>query len=392
MTKPGTHSDVVVLGAGAAGLLCAIEAARRGRRVAVIDHNERPGEKLRISGGGRCNCTNLSVRPENYASLNPLFCTSALARYRPQQFLALLGEHGLAWHTENIGEVFCDAGANAVADMLVSEARAAGVVFHLNCRIGAVSRADEFRVGTPRGVMAAPSLVIATGGLACPRVGATGIGYAIARHLGLAVAPTRPGLTALLLGDGDAAWKRLSGIALDAVVTCGRHAFHGSLLFTHRGLSGPAALQASLYWSADAPVSVDFLPGQDAAQRINAARAGGMRAGALLQRHLPRRVVDCLLSEEQQSVVAAQCTTPAIAAIAAAVHRHEFIPAGAAGYATAEVTGGGIDTRGLSSKTMEARTVPGLYCIGEVVDVTGQLGGYNLHWAWASGYAAGQAA
>ena len=390
---PSASDDVLILGAGPAGLMCAIGAARRGRRVRVLDHNADPGAKLLVTGGGRCNCTNLDVAPSHYVSENPRFCASALARFTPQQFLEMLAAHGLTWQVENIGEVFCDQGAGAVRAMLVADARVAGVTITPACEIVSAKHGACFEVETRAGLFSAEALVIATGGLAWPRVGASGIGYELARQFGLRVTPTRPGLVPFVLPASDAAWTALAGIALDVSLTCGTHTFRGNMLFTHRGLSGPVALRASLHWQPEVPLVVDFLPDERLDELLRTARlaqaAGAACVRTLLQR-LPKRVVACLLEERLLATHPAQCTRQDIAAIIAAVHRRAFVPASTEGYATAEVTIGGVDTRDLSSKTMAARAVPGLYCIGEVVDVTGQLGGYNLHWAWASGSAAGE--
>ena len=381
--------DAIVLGGGAAGLFCAMIAAQRGRRILVIDHADKLGKKIIISGGGRCNFTNRSVSAANYLSANPHFARSALARFTPQDFLALVEARGIAYEERRHGQLFCQGSAKEILALLVDGCREAGVTFALGCAVQEVTRAaDGFSVSTSRGVFTAPKLVLATGGLSVPTTGATDLGYRVAQRFGLALVPLRPGLTPLLInGTAD-----LSGIAVDAVAEVGVARFQENVLFTHTGLSGPAILQVSSYWQQGQAVDIDLLPGRDCAAELAAASA--VRATALnhLSLSLPRRLVEYRIGHlpaAQRPVV--QLTRDERIALAEALQRWQVVPQASDGYRKAEVTVGGIDTDGLSSKTMEARAVPGLYAIGEVVDVTGWLGGYNFQWAWASGHAAGEA-
>ena len=386
--------DVVVLGAGAAGLMCALVAGRRGRRVLVLDHARKPGEKILISGGGRCNFTNLHCAPDRFLSANPHFCRSALARYTAQDFLALVERHGIAWHEKKLGQLFCDGSARQIVAMLVAECEAGGVEIRLQQQIGEVSRADRFRIETARGPIEAASLVLATGGLSIPRMGATGLSHAIARRFALALTPTCPALVPLTLAAEDLARTRsLSGVSLEVVARCGPAQFPEAMLFTHRGLSGPAILQISSRWREGETIALDLLPGAAAgvlAARKRARPKAGLRGvlGALL----PQRLADALLPAPLAELPMAELPDRDLAGLEASLRRWVLSPNGTEGYAKAEVTLGGIDTASLSQRTMAARDVPGLFVIGEAVDVTGWLGGYNFQWAWASGFCAGEAA
>jgi predicted Rossmann fold flavoprotein len=388
----GTPFDVVILGAGAAGLMCALTAGQRGRRVLLIDHAEKPGSKILISGGGRCNFTNLGTAPDRFLSANPHFARSALDRYTAQDFLALVEKHGIAWHEKTLGQLFCDGSARQIVAMLEAECAQGGVDIRCDHAITGVTRDDLFRVATSRGEFAAPSLVIATGAPSIPKMGATGFAYDLARRFGLKIIEPRPALVPLTLGEGELGWRDLAGVAFDAVARSGRAAFREAALFTHRGLSGPAILQVSSYWRRGEAVTIDLMPGTDAGAMLVAAKRTRPRAelrAALdaLPARLAARVAELLaLSGEL-----ANLPDRALLAAGARLNGWEFMPNGSEGYAKAEVTAGGIDTAGLSQRTMAAKKVPGLYAIGEAVDVTGWLGGYNFQWAWASGVAAGEA-
>jgi predicted Rossmann fold flavoprotein len=384
---------VVVLGAGAAGLMCAIAAGRRGRRVVVLEHTDQAGAKILISGGGRCNFTNLGCAPDRFLSANPHFCTSALSRYRPADFLALVGKHGIAWHEKTLGQLFCDGSAKAIVAMLLAECAAAGVAVRLRQSVHEVTRADRFRVATADGDIVADSLVLATGGLSIPKLGATGLSHDIARRFGLAVTPTRPALVPLTLAPDDLARTRpLSGVSLPVTAACGKRTFAEALLFTHRGLSGPAILQISSYWRDGTAVTLDLLPAETAGFLVARKR---MRPKAslrtLLGESLPQRLADLLLGA-LAGAVAGDVPDKVLTRFAAGLKSWPVLPSGSEGYVKAEVTLGGVDTTGLSSRTMAAKDVPGLFVIGEAVDVTGWLGGYNFQWAWASGWCAGTVA
>ncbi|MFZ5751622.1 MAG: NAD(P)/FAD-dependent oxidoreductase [Pseudomonadota bacterium] len=387
--------DVLILGAGAAGLFCGIEAARRGRRVLVIDHAAAPGEKIRISGGGRCNFTNRSIAPERFLSQNPPFARSALSRYTPEDFIARLDRAGIAWHEKTLGQLFCDGSARQIVSLLTGDLAEAGGGLRLGTAITGLDHADgRFRVETSGGPVTAESLVVATGGKSIPKMGATGLGHDIARRFGLAVTETRPALVPLTLADDDRSWTvPLAGVAVPARVACGRIAFDEALLFTHRGLSGPAILQISSYWREGAALTVDLARGHDLGAALKARRAEGGRVQVqtALARHLPDRLAAVVAARAGVSGLLATQPNAALDRLAGAVHRWEVRPQGSEGYRTAEVTLGGVDTRDLDARTMEARRVPGLHFIGECVDVTGWLGGYNFQWAWSSGWAAGQA-
>ena len=384
--------DVAVAGAGAAGLMCAAAAGRRGRRVLLLDHAAEAGRKILISGGGRCNFTNLHCAPERFLSANPHFARSALARYTPADFLALVERHRIAWHEKTLGQLFCDGSARQVVAMLLAECEAAGVTLRLGRRLGAVSRADRFRIETDDGDVEAASLVLATGGLSIPKVGATGWTHHAAARFGLKLTEVRPGLAPLTLAAPDLARTRtLSGVSLDVVARSGGAAFAEGMVFTHRGLSGPAILQASSYWREGADVTLDLIPGAAAgvlAERKRARPKAGVRA--LLGELAPQRLADAFLPPELAESRAGDAPDRALIRLGESLKAWRVTPSGSEGWAKAEVTLGGVDTAGLSSRTMEARDVPGLFVIGEAADVTGWLGGYNFQWAWSSGVCAGE--
>ncbi|MDO8446819.1 MAG: NAD(P)/FAD-dependent oxidoreductase [Deltaproteobacteria bacterium] len=383
--------DVIIIGAGASGLMCAIEAGKRGRSVLVLDHSEKIGEKIRVSGGGRCNFTNIDIRPDNYISNNPHFCKSALARFTPNDFIAMLERHGIDYYEKEAGQLFCRGSSGEIINMLQEECSRMGVEIRIHCRIEDVKRDDLFTVSTNLGTFETESLVVATGGLSYPKLGATDIGYRIARQFGIKVVAARPALVPFTLTPQDLKIAtELSGVSINAVVTCHGRSFRGDILFTHRGLSGPAILQISSYWNPGDVININLLPDTDAYDLFMARRQGRMEMHNLLSEFLPRRFAQKWCELYIQSKPLNQYSDKELKAIAQQIHNWTVKPIGTEGYKTAEVTLGGIDTDELSSKTMEAKKVSGLYFIGEVVDVTGQLGGYNLHWAWASGFAAGQ--
>ena len=382
--------DVLVLGAGAAGLMCAIEAGRRGRRVAVLERAERPGKKILISGGGRCNFTNLHCRPENFLAENPHFAKSALARYTPADFLALVEKYGIPWHEKKLGQLFCDRASSDILNMLLAEAAEAGVAVLCNTQIIEVRRDDEFCVRTESREFRASALVIATGGLSIPKMGATGFGYEVARQFGIGIVEPRPALVPFVLASEDQ--QRLcdlSGVSTAVIASIGRQRFAENLLITHRGFSGPAILQISSYWKAGEAVQLDIVPQQRLAAVLDSSASrrdlGAMRTH--LRTILPQRLADRMLELEPP----AGWSNQALEAWERRWHSWRITPETTEGYAKAEVTAGGVDTAELSAKTMESR-VRGLFFIGEVVDVTGHLGGFNFQWAWASGAAAGRAA
>ncbi|MEO6748861.1 MAG: NAD(P)/FAD-dependent oxidoreductase [Casimicrobiaceae bacterium] len=385
--------DVVVIGAGAAGMMCAATAGLRGRRVLLIEHYPKLGEKIRISGGGRCNFTNVNAGPAHYLSQNPDFCRSALARYKPQQFVALVERHGITYHEKKLGQLFCDHSALDIIALLKAECVEGNVEWWMPCGVQAVTRNGEgFSVTTSRGIARCTSLVIATGGLTVPKIGATPFGYQIAEQFGLAVVPPRPALVPLAFApEALAKFGDLAGVSLDAEVSCGAGRFRENLLFTHRGLSGPAILQISSYWDGKSPLAIDLLPGDDAHKLLFDARRTRQRLDTALAAHWPKRFTQQWLAAHDGLRPLREMSDAQLAAIATAIHAWPVMPSGTLGYAKAEVTLGGIDTRGLSSRSMVANHVPNLYFIGEVVDVTGWLGGYNFQWAWASAHAAAQA-
>jgi predicted Rossmann fold flavoprotein len=398
--------DVVVVGAGAAGLMCAIQAARRGRRVALLDHADRAGKKILISGGGRCNFTNLHCRPENFLSSNPHFARSALARYTPSDFIALVEKHGIAYHEKTLGQLFCDGSAEQIVNMLLQECGAADVTLFLRTKVQQVRRehqsdrellsdkahrnGQKFTLLTDTTAFSASALIIASGGLSIPKMGATSFGYDIARQFGVPVHACRPALVPLVLGEAQSAiFCPLAGVSAEVQASIGKRSFQEKLLITHRGLSGPAVLQISSYWDGVAPVIVDWAPGQEVllALRSSPGRRNPATAKAALRARLSARLADRLLEVAMPEA----WTNHALAKFEQRLHTWSFAPVGTEGYEKAEVTAGGVSTDALSAQTMECREVPGLYFIGEVVDVTGQLGGFNFQWAWASGAAAGRA-
>jgi predicted Rossmann fold flavoprotein len=383
--------DVVIIGAGAAGLMCAAEAGKRGRSVLLIEHSEKIGKKILVSGGGRCNFTNMNVHHDHYLSQNPHFCKSAIARFTPRAFTSLLEEHAIRYYEKEDGQLFCEKSAAAIVQLFEKECRDAGVVIWLNCNIEKIKKEHAFLVRTNRGAVESGSLVVATGGISFPALGASDLGFRIAKQFGLNVTPLWPGLVPLVLKARDAAlFRELSGISLEAKVSCGRKEFTGSILFTHRGLSGPAILQISSYWKDGETITIDLLPHAEAAVILEAKSKTRMRLHTLLSGFLPLRFARIWCEMQAPSKPIVQYTEKELQTIAHCLHHWEVLPGGTEGYGKAEVTVGGVDTEELSSKTMEAKKVQGLYFVGEVVDVTGQLGGYNLQWAWASGFTAGQ--
>ena len=385
--------DVLVIGAGAAGLMSAIEAAKRGRRVVVLEHNAQIGRKILISGGGRANFTNLNTRPEHFLSRNPHFAKSALARYRPRDFVALVERHGVGYHEKAPGQLFCDGSAREIVELLETECARAGVHIETGCAVHSVSRPAAFEILDDRHSWCAESLVIATGGLSIPKIGATPFGYSIAKQFGLSIVECRPALVPLTFRREDQTkFVSLAGVSTEAVVCAGGESFRDKLLFTHRGLSGPAILQASSYWKPGEPLEIDLIPEVDLVSILEERRTAGdsSHPRTLLAEWLPKRLVDRWCESNCETKPIAVSSDREFAQLAASLHSWRVNPAGTEGYEKAEVTAGGVDTAELSSQTMEARRVPGLYFIGEVVDVTGQLGGFNFQWAWASGFAAGQ--
>lgn len=385
--------DAIVLGAGAAGLLCAATAGQRGRRVLLLDHADQPGKKILISGGGRCNFTNLHTAPDRYLSQNPHFAKSALSRYTPQDFLALVDSYGIAWHEKTLGQLFCDGSARQIVAMLVEECAKGRVDLHCGDPVASVEHADgHYRVTYGGHAASAPVLVLATGGPSIPKMGATGFAYDLARRFGLKVVQPRPALVPLTLPGDDALFRELSGVSAEVIARCGKAAFREAALFTHRGLSGPAILQVSSYWQRGDTVTAQFLPDRDDGWlRALKRERPDLSLRKVLSEALPARLANALCERLGLAGDLGNLPDKALAAAEARLARWPFVPDGSEGFAKAEVTAGGIDTRGLSSKTMEASKVPGLYVIGEAVDVTGWLGGYNFQWAWASARAAGQA-
>lgn len=391
------HYEVIIIGAGAAGLMCALTAGQRGRSVLLLEHAPQPGKKILISGGGRCNFTNRSVGPEHYLSHNPHFCKSALSRFTPADFIHLVEKHGIRYHEKTRGQLFCDNHARDILNLLLSECRVGGVQILTSCTVKSLQHKKEgknrFTLQTSLGEVTADSLVIATGGLSFPKIGASDFGYRVAEQFALKLKPSRAGLVALHL---DAAEMRdiqgLSGTAAEVDVSCCGQTFREALLFTHKGLSGPAILQISNYWHPGDEITINLLPGMDLAQEIKIWRNVHPKAALknLIARHLSKRLAHQRLECAFQDKAVELYSEKEIQAIAAHFHQWRVIPSGTAGYPVAEVTLGGVDTDGLSSKTFEVRTVAGLYFIGEVLDVVGWLGGYNFQWAWSSGYCAGQ--
>ncbi len=393
MTETNSQFDAIVLGAGGAGLMCAAVAGQRGRRVLVIDHADAPGKKILISGGGRCNFTNLHTAPDRYLSANPHFAKSALGRYSPADFVALVERHGIAWHEKTLGQLFCDGSARQIVAMLLDEAARGQVTIRLGQGIAAVDHADGlYRVYHGDTVSTAPALVIATGGPSIPKLGATGFAYELGRRFGLKVVEPRPALVPLTLGGEDVLFRSLSGVATDVVARCGKTAFREGALLTHRGLSGPAILQISSYWRHGQPIALDFLPDLAPGWLVETKRTRPRTTLAqALRGAMPQRLADVLAERLGPGGDLGNLPDRKLQEAERRLADWTFTPNGTEGFAKAEVTAGGLATDGFSSQTMEARRVPGLYAIGEAVDVTGWLGGYNFQWAWASGWAAGQA-
>ncbi|NOS83868.1 MAG: NAD(P)/FAD-dependent oxidoreductase [Ignavibacteria bacterium] len=387
--------DIIIIGAGAAGLMCAIEAGKRRRKVLVLEHAEKIGKKILISGGGRCNFTNLDVKPENFISNNPHFCKSALARYTPQDFISLVEKHGIKYHEKKLGQLFCDGSAKEIVQMLQTECEDAGVEIKVNCIIDKIELVNDsqisetaFRITSNLGEFTTESLVIATGGISIPQMGATDFGYKLAKQFGLKLTKTVPGLVPFTLNEGS--YSELSGLSIDSIVTCNNTSFRENILFTHKGLSGPAILQISSYWDEGDDITIDLLPGIDLVFIINEHKPNKTELVNLLAKFFPKRFTEkwCELNFPTKPVN--RLLDKDIEMIDEQLHNWKLVPKGTEGFGKAEVTKGGVDTNELSSKTMESKKEPGLYFIGEVVDVTGWLGGYNFQWAWASGYAAGQ--
>jgi predicted Rossmann fold flavoprotein len=386
--------DVIILGAGAAGLMAALTAGQRGRQVALLDHLDRPGAKILISGGGRCNFTNLGAAPERFLSANPHFARSALGRYTQHDFIALVEKHRIPYHEKTLGQLFCDRSARDIVRMLLDECAAGAVDIKLSHRITNVARGDSFRVDTDRGSFTAPRLVVATGGPAIPKMGATGFAYEVARRFGLRIVEPRPALVLLTLGaETLEAARALAGVAVDGIAAAGMAAFREAVLFTHRGLSGPAILQASSYWRHREAVTIDLAPDLDALAFLKDRKRERPKAEPknILTEILPARLAQAIAEELKLGGAIANLPDRTLEAAARRIKAWSFVPTGTEGFAKAEVTAGGVDTAELSQKTLEAKKVPGLHIIGEAVDVTGWLGGYNFQWAWASGWCAGQA-
>jgi predicted Rossmann fold flavoprotein len=393
------HSfDALILGGGAAGLMCALEAGRRGRRVALLEHADRLGKKILISGGGRCNFTNLHCQPENFLSANPHFAKSALARYTPADFIALVEKHRIPYHEKTLGQLFCDSSARDILGMLEEECKAAGVTVFVGTKIQEVSRPDAFVVRAADAEFRAPVLVVATGGLSIPKLGATSLGYDLAKQFGLRIREPWPGLVPLVLNSEDRSrFCDLAGVSTEVVASCGGQRFREKMLITHRGLSGPAILQISSYWQEPQSIVIDLAPRCDLAGAFRDLKQprnlGALRAE--FRRIVPNRLADRWLDlhvpPERKNAQANAWTNSALAELEQQAHAWAITPAGTEGYEKAEVSAGGVDTNELSAKTMESQKIPGLFFIGEVVDVTGQLGGFNFQWAWSSGVAAGRA-
>ncbi|MFZ0658772.1 MAG: NAD(P)/FAD-dependent oxidoreductase [Candidatus Binataceae bacterium] len=394
MTSHARAFDAIILGAGAAGLMCAIAAGQRGKKVLLLDRAERAGAKILISGGGRCNFTNLEVMPERFLSGNPHFCKSALSRYTQHDFIAMVERHRIAYHEKTLGQLFCNGSAREIVSMLLEECASVGVEVRTGCRIMEVVHAGRFDLDTGLGAFAAPVLVLACGGLSIPKMGATSFAYDLARRFGLAIVQPRPGLVPMRVeGETLKQSRALSGVSLDAIVSCRGAGFRENILFTHRGLSGPAILQASSYWLPGDSLEIDLMPEHDADRFVLDRKRTRPRAElkTILAEVLPNRLAESIAEAGSHGGPIANLTDRRILEMAARLKRWQVWPSETEGWDKAEVTVGGIDTAGLSSRTMEARGVPGLYCIGEAVDVTGWLGGYNFQWAWSSGWCAGQA-
>lgn len=394
-----TNFDVLIIGASASGLMCAIEAGKRGRKVIVLDHAAKVGKKIRISGGGRCNFSNYNVSAENYLSENEHFCKSALSRYQYYDFLAMLNEYQIPWHEREHGQLFCDRSANDIVQMLLSECRKYAITIQLNCHIEQVSKSlpenpdSGFNVKTSIGNYGVASLVIATGGLSVSKMGASDFGLRLAKQFGMNLIPTRPGLVPLSYNVKDSKkYKQLAGISLEAEVSYGRHSFKENILFTHKGISGPVVLQVSSYWLAQESLVIKLLPDLNLYEWLQEQQKlqAKVLVKNILSQKMPKRLVETICQIHQIDKPVNQYNLAALKRIAKLFQNWHFWPDGTEGYRVAEVTVGGVDTNDLSSKTMQAKNIDGLYFIGEVMDVTGHLGGYNFQWAWSSGYTAGQ--
>ncbi len=383
--------DVIIIGAGAAGLFCAIEAGKRGRRVLVLEHNAQVGRKILVSGGGRCNFTNREVKAENFISRNPHFCKSALARYTPQDFLELVVKYRIEYYEKKLGQLFCKESARRIVEMLLTECRKARVEICTACSIKSVEKNDSFEVGTSQGNFTCESLVIATGGLSFPKIGATDFGYRIAKQFNLKTVETRASLVALVSANAAQNFKKLAGVSVEANVSCGGYSFRENILFTHRGLSGPAILQISNYWEKEKTISIDLSPAADVADLLEKNRESKQNLDNFLSRILPNRFAETYAVENLPNKPLNQLSNKDIENIGEKLNEWQMKFSGTEGYDKAEVTLGGIDTKELSSQTMATKKVENLYFIGEIIDVTGWLGGYNFQWAWSSGFAAGQA-
>ena len=387
-TSRNVDLDVIIIGGGAAGLFCAIQAGKRGRKVLVIEHNSQVGKKILISGGGRCNFTNLGTSSENFISANPHFCKSALAGFAPEDFVRLVRKHRIEHYEKKLGQLFCTENSRRIVDMLLAECEAAKVKIEVSCKVSKIRRDGRFVLETTRGTLTAESVVIATGGSSYPKIGATDFGYRTARQFGIDRTKMRPSLVALVV-EPETRDSKLAGISIDSLVSTGKHAFRENILFTHRGLSGPAILQISNYWDRNEPVSIDLLPGENVAELLEANLGRAQKTSNFLAELLPQRFVDSFGSTHFPNKPLNTLTKKEVDQIASAIHNWKISFIDTEGYDRAEVTLGGVSTKEISSQTMESRKIPGLYFIGEVVDVTGWLGGYNFQWAWASGFAAG---
>ncbi|MDD5586904.1 MAG: NAD(P)/FAD-dependent oxidoreductase [Alphaproteobacteria bacterium] len=384
--------DVIVIGAGASGLICALRAGQRGRKVLLLDRADRAGSKILVSGGGRCNFTNRHIAPDRYVSSNPHFCRSALKTFTQHDFIALVEKHKIPYHEKTLGQLFCDNAAHKIVDMLLAECREAHVDMRLGQNIASLTKPGFFHVQTQQQSFDAPSLVLATGGLSIPKMGATGFSHQAAKYFGLALTETRPALVPLTFeGEALGLMRSLSGASLEVIVSCGKRSFREGMIFTHRGLSGPAILQISSFWSEGLPISIDLLPDTNAETFLLDRKKARPKAAlkTVLGEVLPQRLAQALTAAYFPAAPIGELSHKNLRDVASLLKTWKLTPAGSEGYAKAEATLGGVDTRALSSKTMEAATVPGLYVIGEAVDVTGWLGGYNLQWAWSSGWTAG---
>jgi predicted Rossmann fold flavoprotein len=382
------RKDVIIIGAGAAGLICAIEAGKRGRMVLVLENAEKIGKKILISGGGRCNFTNIFTGPENFISQNPHFCKSALARYTPQDFISLAEKHNIKYHEKKLGQLFCDSSSKEIVNMLEQECENAGVEILINCNVSDITKNNNFIIKTNQGEFETESLVISSGGISIPKMGATDFGYRIAKQFDIKLTRVVPGLVPLTLKEKE--FTGLSGVSINSIISCNGISFRENILFTHKGLSGPAILQISSYWNSGDSISINLLPDNDIKQLIAENASSKMELVNFLSQFLPKRFSEKWCEIYFSSKPLNRLTEKEIEYISVKIHNWQLKPIGTEGFGKAEVTKGGVDTDELSSKTMESKKIKGLYFIGEVVDVTGWLGGYNFQWAWASGYAAGR--